>query len=129
MVFIFIWWRLPRVLIMNYEQQALELINKVEELEVHNYLLRKALVDLFNGGWDEEHSQLITNQAKIALESTPEQCLDSVKADAINDFVSQVAVMEVKGSKDSAHAEYYKAALRNVFHCGVHEVSKLRGKT
>lgn len=71
---------------MTIEQQALDLINKVEELEVHNYLLRKALTDLFNGGWDNEHIDLISNQAKIALESTPEQFLNSVKADAVEEF-------------------------------------------
>lgn len=57
---------------------------------------------------------------------TPEQCLNSVKADAINDFINDVANMDVKGNKGTNHHEFYKAALRNVFLCGTHTVNKLR---
>ena len=64
---------------------------------------------------------------ELFLSKNPKQCLNSVKADAINDFINDVANMEVKGSKGTNHAEYYKAALRNVFLCGTHVVTKLRG--
>tara|TARA_R110000851_G_scaffold301846_1_gene458548 strand:+ start:316 stop:666 length:351 start_codon:yes stop_codon:yes gene_type:complete len=108
-----------QVVINNHE-------SKIKSLEASNCILRSALIDLFNGGWDYEHAKMISDQVKTALELNPEQSLNSIKADAISGFISDVANMDVKGSKGTNHAEYYKAALRNVFQAGTYTINKLK---
>tara|TARA_R110002111_G_scaffold256886_1_gene324338 strand:+ start:74 stop:409 length:336 start_codon:yes stop_codon:yes gene_type:complete len=63
-----------------------ELTQENDALKANNIILKEALVALYDGGWDEDHAGLIDNQVKIALESTPAQCINSIKADAINGF-------------------------------------------
>ena len=53
--------------------------------------------------------------------------INSIKADAIEAFISDITSMEIKGRIGTNHAEFYKAALRNVFLCGKHAARKLRG--
>ena len=89
--------------------------------------LKEALVMSFNGAWDDDHALTIDTTVRAAIDSTPEQCLNSVKADTISDFIESVASMDVKGNKGTNNHEFYKAALRNVYLCGKHTASKLRG--
>ena len=56
---------------MNFEQQE-ALITENKALKSQVSVLREALVSLFNGGWDDEHTQLITKQVTSALKSTSE---------------------------------------------------------
>ena len=111
---------------MNINEQFELQQQEITELKCQASELRAALVMFFNGGWDDEHTEAINDQVKAVILRTPEQCINSVKADAINDFINDIANMEVKGNKGTNKAEYYKAALRSVFLCGKHVVTKLR---
>lgn len=113
---------------MNYEQQALELIKENEALKAQvNNAVSLLNRQLDNPTPEEYVDQELTGDTLSFIQSTPEQYLNSVKADAISDFINKVADMQVKGGKGTVKVEYYKAALRHVFLRGVHEVTKLRG--
>ena len=75
---------------MTIEQQALDLISENEQLKAQVNLLREALVNLFNGAWDEEHTVLLDKQVRSAIDNTPEQCMNSVKADAIQEMFDKM---------------------------------------
>lgn len=57
---------------------------EIEALKAQVNELRQVAIQLFNGGWDEEHSLAISGQAKEVFNKTPEQCLNSVKSKAVS---------------------------------------------
>ena len=82
----------------NLDNQIEELIKERNAFEAENIalkaqvnLLRESLVNLFNGAWDEEHTVILDKQVRSAIDNTPEQCLNSVKADAIDDAIHRLA--------------------------------------
>ena len=117
----------------SLDNQIEELIKERNAFEAENIALKaqtvqlkEALVMSFNGAWDDGHATIIDATVRAAICSAPDQCLNSVKADAISDFVEGVASMDVKGNKGTNNHEFYKAALRNVYLCGKHTALKLR---
>ena len=65
---------------MSIEQQ------EISALKAQVNSLREALVLSFNGAWDDDHAIDLDAQVRLAISSTPEQCLSSVKADAVEEF-------------------------------------------
>ena len=111
---------------MNYEQQALELIKENEALKAQvNHVKGIALSwihDQLDGtsSFDGEFEE---------VNKTPEQCLNSVKADAINEFWTSM-LLECLGSDNGVDAVLDSYTNDNLL-TPVKEyyVSKLRGKT
>jgi len=74
----------------SYEKQALDTIAENEALKAQVNVLRESLVELFNGGWDHKHSEEISDRASVVLASTPEQCLATVKIEAVEFAATQI---------------------------------------
>ena len=96
---------------MDINETAMTLLleeNKALKAQVNK--LKEVSTLLFNGGWDYEHSLLINNLAKGAIDSTPLHCLNQVKADAIEEAAHKIFI-------DESHAQqammFHAGKLRN----------------
>jgi hypothetical protein len=74
----------------SYEQQQIDLVAERDALKCQASELRAALVMFFNGGWDDEHTEAINDQVKSVILKTPEQCVNSIKADAIEEMCDKM---------------------------------------
>ena len=69
----------------QFEQLMIDLKKANDDviaLKAQVNMFRQVAIDLFNGGWDEHHMLSISGRAREAFDSTPEQCLNSVKCEA-----------------------------------------------
>ena len=74
---------------MNINEQFEKQQEEIAVLKAQVNEVRDSLVMLFNGGWDEQHSANISAQAKVVINKTPKQCLNSVKASAVQEFANR----------------------------------------
>jgi hypothetical protein len=78
----------------SYEQQAIDLVKQNEALKAQVYSLRKCLTSESQGGIIKNMGFIKGriewyDKVKTVLAGTPEQCLDSVKASAVQAFANR----------------------------------------
>lgn len=95
---------------MNINEQFELQQQEIAALKAQVNSMREALVLSFNGAWDDDHAMTIDKAVRAALSSTPEQCLNSVKADAI-DILGNILEREF-GGHTGAFVRLYVDKLR-----------------
>ena len=108
--FIFIWWRMPRVLTMNINEMTMELL--VKENETLKCQVNLLLIELNGYHTGFKVSGLDAVNTKIL--SMPEQCLNSIKADTIEEFANEYCgdCKTTSQCELSYYASNYAARLR-----------------